>query len=158
MPFCAMSWSLTIKKKAPFVNNNLCWPRPQFFSTVLCVCSWISRYCSFFTTPTTNLWSGTKKRCPNPSMACCINCPKKSFGQRKHNQMQELKGELQWPVLWATQDFLFGEIHYSLESPIFSALQYMWRWWLHGAILIRKMMKGIPFAPFLFASAKKFCA
>ena len=33
----------------------------NFFSTVLCVCSWISRYCSFFTTPTTNLWSGTKK-------------------------------------------------------------------------------------------------
>ena len=91
--------------------------------------SWISR-CSL-QLHTTNLWAGTKKR-PNPSIACCINCPKKSFGEnwgkRKHNQMQV---EQRWSLQKLDQfyerhtGFLIWEIHPFRKAFIyFSAMQY----------------------------------
>ena len=65
-------------KKAPFVNNNLCWPRPTekrpFFLS-----SWISRATLYNCTQQT--CGPEQKNRPNPSIACCINCPKKSFGE-----------------------------------------------------------------------------
>ena len=120
---CVYGWCHEVwpSKKAPFVNNNLCWPRPTekpFFSS-------LGLAVALYNCTQQTCGPEQKKR-PNPSIACCINCPKKSFGEnwgkRKHNQMQvEQRWSLQslTSFMSDTQDFLFERyIHFERLSSI----------------------------------------
>ena len=155
---CVYGWCHEVwpSKKAPFVNNNLCWPRPTekpFFSS-------LGLAVALYNCTQQTCGPEQKKR-PNPSIACCINCPKKSFGEnwgkRKHNQMQV---EQRWSLQKLDQfyerhtGFLIWEIHPFRKAFLyFSAMQYytvyenhkkcltcdwwiLWIWWILSIFVI----------------------